>query len=367
MKRILQVSYLMNREGVQTLLMNLYRNIDREKIQFDFLVHSDSFNDIGAYDSEILSLGGRIYHAPRFTKDPINYYRFCNKFFNEHPEYTIMHSHYMKAASSTIFLSAKRHGIFSIAHSHNNMDQGSLLQCKVIQACRYPVRFLADYFMACSIEAGQYAFGSKIISGEKFEVLKNGIALEKYRYNPNVNYKGKVGLPDVPVFGHVGRFAKQKNHVFLLKIFADILNVYDNALLLLVGDGEEKNKIIEYAKKLGIFEHIVFAGSVDNVADYLRAMDVFLFPSLFEGFGLAGIEAQATGLPVIMSTGVSVSAKCTDLCKAISLQDPVQWVKTACDYYKHNNKRYDRIDEIRDKGFDIVNSARSLQYFYEHN
>lgn len=356
--RVLHVIGIMDRGGAETMIMNLYRNIDRSKVQFDFVEHSDK---AGAFDQEITDLGGKIYHCPKLTRHISNYYKWWSSFFEKHKnEYSFVHGHI--GSTAAIYLhAAKKYGIKTIAHSHNVYGKPSLktIEYRIIS---YPTRFIADYLFACSKSAGTDRFGGK----RKITVVHNSIDSEKYAFDSNKReiIRKQLSIPDhALVIGNVSRFYKQKNHVFLLNVFKRVLEINPDEILLLVGDGPLRSELINYASEAGIKESIRFLGVREDVPDLLSAMDIMVFPSLYEGFGIAALEAQANGLRVLCSEGVSEECHITDLFFSMNLDDGFdEWaerISSLCNY-----ERVSPLEQIRNAGFDIKESASWLQDFY---
>ncbi len=250
--RILQVVNDMHRAGLETMLMNYYRNIDRTKIQFDFLTHRPYKSD---YDDEILSLGGRMYYAPRlYPQNYIQYFRWMDKFFEEHLEYQIMHSH-IDSMSYLPLLAAKRANVpVRIAHSHNtSIDRD--LKYPLKQLFRTRITKVANEYCACGEEAGKFLFGNR-----DFKVIPNAIETERFIYKKEVRKRVRKELhfTDEFVVGHVGRLSYQKNHEFLLEIFAQLYTIYLGARLLLVGIGEKEQELRNKVQKLGLEDVVIF-------------------------------------------------------------------------------------------------------------
>lgn len=357
MIRILHIVTYMGRGGLETMLMNYYRHMDRSKIQFDFLVHRDFRAD---YDDEIESLGGRIYRLPRLVPWSPAYRRKLNRFFEEYPEYRIVHVH--QDCLSAVFLkAAKKYGIpVRIAHSHNsNQDKNLKYPIKLYYRRQIP-RYATRLF-ACSREAGEWMF-----RGAPFQILNNAIDAGQYRYDPQVaaQKRKELGIPDGSlVIGHVGRFEPQKNHQFVLEIFAAIRKREKNAVLLLVGDGSLRPAIENRINALGLSGSVLLTGVREDVPALLQAMDVFVFPSLYEGLGIAAVEAQAAGLPCVVSDRVSPECKKTELVTFISFQAPAEeWAEQVLAAYRM--EREDTCAQIAASGFDIVENAKWLQNFY---
>lgn len=298
MIRILQCVNNMHRAGLETLLMNYYRSIDRTKVQFDFLMHRSERSD---YDDEIESMGGRIFRAPRlYPQNYPKYFKFMASFFQEHPDYQIVHSH-IDAMSYLPLLAAKKAGIpIRIAHSHNTgIDLDFKYPLK--QYFRHRLNSVATHCFSCGQEAGEFLF-----RGREFTVIPNAIETERFQYCGKMRERKRqeLGVSDSVVIGHVGRFAYAKNHKFLLEIFDQIQKRKTNTVLLLIGTGEKENQMRQYAAQLGLTDKVRFLGSRSDVQDLYQAMDVFVLPSLFEGIPVVGIEAQYAGLTCVFSNKV---------------------------------------------------------------
>ena len=266
----------MNRGGLETMLMNYYRHMDRNKVQFDFLTHRPYDGD---YGEEIRQLGGKIYHLPVLNPLSPAYKRELTRFFKEHPEYRIVHVH-QDCLSGVILKAAKECGVpVRIAHSHSsNQDKNLKYPIKLWYKRQIP-RYATALF-ACGKDAGDWMFG-----GAPYGIVRNAIDAAAYAYTPEKRrqMRQRLGLGDQLVVGHVGRFNPPKNHPFLLEIFAALLKKEPNAFLLLVGGGDDLPKIQKKAQDLGISGHVRFLGVRSDVADLMQAMDVFVFPSLYEG------------------------------------------------------------------------------------
>lgn len=364
MQRILHVIGRMDRAGAETLIMNLYRNIDRSKYQFDFMVFTKTKAD---YDDEIEQLGGHIYHMPAFNGINYSYLAYLiNKFFDEH-SYSVVHGHIGSLAPMYLAI-AKKHGSYTIAHSHST-NSSSFLYRTTFTMLAWSVRYVADYFFACSEEAGIDRFGVKVVNSNYFRVIKNGIDSDLYCYSAerHQEMKRKFSLSDKIVFGHVGRFALAKNHPFLIDVFNEIHKQIPKAVLVLAGRGPDEEKIKKQVSDLKLNESVHFLGIRDDVPDLMNLFDCFIFPSLSEGLGIVGIEAQTAGLPCFMSEGVPKEAVITNHAWRMSLDDgPKKWANTICSklaYYVRN----DSINDVKKAGYDIKIIAEELQLFYSEH
>lgn len=347
----------MGRGGLETMLMNYYRHIDRSKVQFDFLVHRDFEAD---YDKEIQSLGGRIFHVSRLVPWSKSYRTELKKFFREHPKYKIVHVH-QDCLSSVALQCAQECGIpIRIAHSHNsNQDKNWKYPIK-----RYYMKKIPDYateLFACSKLAGDWMF-----LGEHFDILYNAIDINEYKYSPVIANKlrQEFHLENCIVVGHVGRFNPQKNHSFLIDIFSECVQRNSNTKLLLVGDGEGRQKIQDKVRDLGIQDKVIFTGIRSDVNELLQAMDVFVFPSLYEGLPVTMVEAQAAGLPCVISDHISKECIVTSgLVTGKSLNEsPERWAEYVLQQSRRSRENH--IEEIRTAGYDISTAAKQLESFY---
>ena len=356
MVRVLHIVTNMDRGGLETMLMNYYRHMDREKIQFDFLEHR---RERAAYDDEIESLGGRIFRLPRLNPLSSNYFHALNAFFAAHPEYRIVHSH-LDCMSTYPLRAAKKAKVpVRIAHAHStNQDRNWKLAFKLISKKLISL-YTTDLF-ACSADAGEWMFGTKDV-----HILPNAIDIERYAFNLLIRNQTRkaLGLDDAFVIGHVGRFSAVKNHSFLTDVFAQIKRQEPNSKLLLVGAGSEMQAVQQKVKALGLGADVIFTGVRNDVANLMQAMDVFVFPSLYEGLGIVLIEAQAAGLPCVVSDVIPREAYLTDLVTAEKLSSSVEtWAEKILE--KREVLRTDRRSEIAAHGFDITTEAIKLQEFY---
>ena len=323
--RVLHVVTTMDFGGVETLLMTIYRNIDREKLQFDFLCHNRTES---AFSEEIYSLGGKMYKVDGPSHGGFRkYIHSLNSFFKEHPEYQIIHCHNSSDNGIPLWRARKAGVKHRISHSHiAEVKRKFPYWIYSAMVKRLGNRNLTARF-ACSKEAGIDLFSKE----KEFQILHNAINVSRFSYDPEKRTQLRMGLglgEDTLLFGHVGRFMEQKNHLFLLSAFAEIVQIRPSAKLMLIGGGKLEKEIRAKADELNIRDHIIFAGQHSDLGGYYSAMDLFLFPSLYEGLGIVAVEAQCSGLPVIASDMVPAEAKVTDRMQFISLKEsPVEWAK----------------------------------------
>ncbi len=360
--RILHVIGLMDRGGAETLIMNFYRNIDRSKVQFDFVENRDVE---GAYDNEIRSLGGTIYRCPHYNgKNHFAYVRWWNAFLDEHAtKYRAIHGHLGSTAAIYLHL-AKQRGLYTIAHSHNTSHIS--LHDLIYAVYSYPTRFIADFFFGCSPQAGADRYGKKITASNRYITLPNAIDASKFAFSPSVRHcvRSKYGIEDRFVIGHIGRFSHQKNHSMLIDIFSEIHTQKPDSVLFLIGDGELRSEIEQQIHHKNLSDSVIFAGVHDNVSQYYQAFDAFVFPSLYEGFGIVVLEAQASGLPCFISDTIPNDCIISEeLVAKLSLSDtPQKWAQYVLSHKQSG--RFDHSHLVADKGFDIRQTAQWLTSFY---
>lgn len=364
--RILHIVSVMNRGGIETFLMNIYRKINRANVQFDFLVTRE---EIGIFDEEISALGGKIYNIPHIKKVGFTQYKQnVMRFFHEHHEYKIVHCH-MNTWSGFFLPIAKKSDIpIRIAHSHiagNAKISFKYLPDFVFK--QYHARFIkqsATHFFACGKKAGAYLF--KNIS-QPFTIIPNAIEANAFKYDEPIALKMRKELgisKDAFVIGHVGRFVFQKNHAYLLKIFREIIGKKPNAILCLVGDGEYRRDIETTIHQLELENNVKILGIRNDVHHLMMMFDRLVFPSLFEGFPVILVEAQASGLPCIISNTISneVDLK-TGLITFVSLEEsPETWAEHILQ--KKPSNRHAACETIIEKGYDSTSVANWLEQFY---
>lgn len=354
--RILHVLQRMEAGGTQTFLMNLYREIDKSKIQFDFLTEYPTKQ---FYDDEIESLGGKVYRST--VRLDGNILKFENKLRNilTENQYSIIHVHAYTIGFFCLKI-AKQCGVpIRIAHSHNNqMTKGLFYPAKIIMRKLYPI--YANYFMACSEDAGKFLFPKK-----DFIVVKNAIDTNKFKFNQSIRQQTRqeLQISDKFVVGNVGRLHKQKNQIFLLDIFKYISEYRPNAKLLMVGDGPLRKELLNKANSLGISDKLILLSNQTNMTRLYQAMDVFVLPSLFEGLGIVAIEAQTSGLPTFCSNTVSKDACVSKLFHSLPLGSADTWAQNILksDSTRKPDEGY---TSVKNSGFDVTDNAYRLQKWY---
>lgn len=363
MIRVLHSVSNMDRAGIETMLMNYYRHIDRDKVQFDFLCNK---RKPGSYDDEIKSLGGNIYYSPGLNPIKfLKYKKIVTNIFRENKDIKIMHSHNGALAYQSLY-AAYKYGLKNrICHAHaTTIDFNVKLPLKLLYKTQ--LNNVSNNFWGCGIDSIRFYFGNKVIKNNNYTIIRNAIEIDKFIYNEekrkqlrkNYNLEGKF------VIGNVARFMKQKNHEFTLELFKMILEKQANAVLLLLGDGELQNKMKQKSKELGIENSVIFMGNVNNVNEMYQVMDVFLLPSLFEGLPVVGIEAQASGLKCLMSDTITKEVAITDNVKFLNLKNDSleKWTNEILSNI--NYERRDMSKEIIEAGYSIEQEAKRLQDIY---
>lgn len=360
--RILHVIGYMDRGGAETMIMNLYRNIDRTKVQFDFVENEGKET---AFDAEIRSMGGQIYHCPRYEgRNHFTYTRWWHSFFKSHKdEYPIVHGHI--GSTAAIYLSiAKKYGAYTIAHSHN-INTMKTMSDVVYSLFAYPTRFIADYCFACSKDAGVSRYGKRI-GNTKCTVFRNAIDTERFAYNEVARWQTRslLGILDEQlVIGNISRFAEQKNHRFLIDIFESIYKIHSNAVLLLVGDGDLRPEIESIITKKGLQDRVILTGVRSDTWNYYQAMDVFVMPSLYEGLPVSLVEAQTAGLPCCVSAAVPKEVAITKQVQFNSLDHSAEhWAGWILEQVKAPRRGMKA--EIQQAGYDITMTSKWLENYY---
>ena len=357
--RVLQVISSLYVGGLQSVVMNLYRNIDRSKIQFDFIIDHPEYD---ALHEEIEKLGGKIYVMPLFNGKNISVVKKAwNDFFVSNPEYKILHSHTRSYASIYIPI-AKKYGLKTIIHSHS-VSNGEGIKARIKDILQYPLRFQADYFFGCTKESGEWLFGKKVTNSNKFYILNNAIDTSKFAYNKKVRdeYRKKFDVENKKVFIQIGNFCVEKNHIFSIEMFSKLYQEDKNTVLFLVGDGEELSNDKARVDELNINGAVVFLGRRNDVNCLLQMADYYLMPSLFEGLSLAAVEAETSGIVCLFSDRITKDVKITDTCEFIPLEYD-KWINTIEDKC---SKRADKSNVVKEAGFDINLTSRWLKDFYE--
>lgn len=348
--RILCVFASLDFGGAETMVMNLYRTIDRSRIQFDFVKMTPQKC---AYEDEIISLGGKIFLAPRFKYTNLRAFdTWWDNYFVDHPEYRIIHGHYY-TISGLYFRVAKKHGLITIGHSHTAKRRTLKYKIASLLAEKY-----SDYCLACSVEAARFLFPHR-----KVGIVRNAIDVEKFIFDSSkrTSIRKQLGINDSIVIGHTGRFNTPKNHSFLIDVFKMIHDRCPETKLLLVGDGSLRSEVESKVIHEGLSSSCIFVGATPRVSDYLSAMDCFFFPSKYEGLGIALVEAQANGLTCIASDRVPAEADVTGNCSFLPLTLDL-WCESF--FELHFARDDSAAKKVLSSGYDINLTSKQIAEFY---
>lgn len=348
--------------GVESVVMNYYRHIDRNKIQFDFICDDDS-TDI-PYE-EIEKLGGKVILIPPYQKF-FKYHKELKKVLKE-GHYKIVHSHINTLSVFSLY-AAKCAGVpVRIAHSHSTTNKKEIKKNIIKQILRPFSKVFATHYMCCSELAGRWLFGNKAYDEGKVFLLNNAIEIDKFKYNEEVRKLKRKELnisDDTLVMGHVGRFVEQKNHKFLIDIFNELHKKEKNSILLLIGHGPLMNEVKEKVKNLELEDCVKFLGQRNDTNELYQAMDIFCLPSLYEGLPVVGIEAQASGLLCFFSNTMTKETKVINNTIFLPLNDSANKWKTIIINNFKNYRRMDVSNEIESKKFNIFVEVKKLENMY---
>lgn len=359
---VLHVFGKLNRGGAESRVMDLYRNMDRTKVQFDFMQHTDRVCD---FQPEIEQLGGKVYHVPPFRF--WNYFSYCKawkQFISEHPEIRIVHGHMTSTASIYLPIVHKK-GVFTIAHSRNaGVDKG--IKGKLTKFLRRNLKEKCDRCFACSKLAGEAVFGREAMEQGNVTIIPNAIDAARFIFDPEVRRQKREELHIQTkefLIGEVGRFDPQKNQKYAVEILAECRKKNFPAKLILIGEGPLMETVRQQVEELRLQEYVIFTGLQKNVVPFYQAMDFFLLPSFYEGLPGVAVEAQASGLRGILSDAITTETAMTTLMEFRSVQEPAKvWADriVACGHYERQNT----LKEMQEAGFDVKNLAKRLQNFY---
>lgn len=360
--RVLHIIYSLNMGGAENFIMNIYRNIDRKRMQFDFLVHRHDF-----YDQEVEEMGGRIFYLDGYVNElGVKKYReLLLDFFKvgNGKEYKIIHLHVNQTSGLIIPIIKQTTGAVCLAHSHDLQNYNSFPVRIYKRYLQFLLNYYTDYRLACSYAAGSWLFGNK-----DFSIINNGIDFRRFQFSKEIRNEIRTKLKidnQTIVLGHVGRFTTIKNQKFLIELMECSKNTEKNIKLLLIGDGDLKQDIIELVKNKGLREYVYFISATADVNLYYNVMDIFLLPSHKEALGMVGIEAQVNGLPVIASTGVAREMKIGNNVCFIDLDHKIWNKEMNTVIGKISAGTIIRENVEVNEMFDINNSSKKLVDLYE--
>ena len=363
MKNILIFGIRSELGGVETIIMNYYRFFDRKKINVEFL----SIDDKMAYEDEIIKMGGKIHKICPKMKNYFKYKKDMDSFFkNNASKYDTIWVNLSNLANIDYLKYAKKYGIKKrIIHCHNSNCANNSNITRFFHYLHKPLlKKYATDFWSCSLKASNWFYSDDIIKGDKFRIINNAISYDNFKYNESVRkkYRKDNNLNDKLVFCNIGRLSYQKNQEFLLDIFNGIVKREPSAFLIIIGDGEDKEKLKNKVKDIKLNNNVLFMGLIKNVSEVLQASDIFLFPSLFEGLALSLVEAQSSNLPIFTSNTVSGESIMSDYFYQYSLDlDPDKWAEKIIRTYKEIPDRNKRGNTVVENGFDIKEEAKKVQ------
>lgn len=367
MIRVLQVFGRLTRGGLETFVMNLYRNIDRSKIQFDFLVSAEG----GDYEDDVLKMGASIYRLPARNKGIKKYNSALDEFFRQHAsEYSAVHQHASSLSSIAPLKYAAKYGVpVRIIHAHSSAISHSVkahsLHYLMHLWGKLHIKNYATHYMGCSDKALDWLFNGTGIRG-KAVMINNGIKVSDFRYNIDIRerVRKEFSIVDEFVIGHVGNFIPVKNHSYLIRLFADYVKINPKSKLLLVGDGPLRTEIESQISDVGLKDKMIIAGVRKDVKDILQGMDIIVMPSIFEGLPVSLVEAQAAGLPLVISDTISHDVALTDNVHYLSLSESKDVWCNAIENIRKNYVRKDTSCIINEKGFGIEGIVDNLSKLY---
>ncbi|MGU8559699.1 glycosyltransferase [Clostridium perfringens] len=363
-KKIRVIHFLSNisiSSGVASVIMNYYRYIEREKVQFDFIYFEDA--DV-TYEKDIREMGGEIYKVSRPSINS-RFFKEIKSIFNKYEkDNTIFHNHetYMNIFLYRIVREFQFKA--NIVHSHTTKYSDKFINSIRNKILCWGISKKADCLIACSKAAGKVYYGNKNLRNNKVFILNNAINYDKFKYNNKIrmDVRKELNIENSFVIGHVGRFNNQKNHKFIINLFNEVLKKKNDCKLLLIGEGPLLDSIKNMSENMNINKNIIFLGRRKDVNNLLQAMDCFILPSLYEGLPVIGVEAQCAGLPCIMSDNITYEVN-IGACEFLNLDDDInKWVNSVIN--KEFFKRFDSIENLKNNGFDIKQESLRLEEFY---
>ena len=359
--RVLQIMGIVESGGVEAVIMNYYRHIDKSKVQFDFVMHKGGNTN---YIDAVKSIGARVYEITPYTKNLFTFTYDIYKIIKK-GHYDIVHSNMNSLSVFPLFAAWLAGARVRILHNHTTDTKAEGFRTLIKRALRPFAKMFANQYWACSKLAAEWMYGKKAVDSGKVSIINNAIDLNKFSFSQEKRdaLRNELGLEGKFVVGHVGRFMKQKNHEFLIDIFAEVAKQKENAVLLLIGEGPLRLAIREKVNELHLENKVLFLGVRNDVADLYNVMDVFALPSFYEGLPVVGVEVQANGLPFLCSDQVTREIFISDSIKLLALNDGAEkWAEEIL-----STKRVafaETLKSMRESGFDIVNEARTLEKIY---
>lgn len=356
MIRVLQIIGSLERGGAETFLVNLYRNIDRTKVQFDFAIYNDPTEN--GYYQEVMDMGAKVFILPSKSKGIVESFKAVQKTVREN-HYKMVWRYTDSCFGAIDLLAAKSAGASELILNSRNTYTDNIPQRIIHYMLKPFLPFFVTKNYACGIQAGKWMFGRR-----PYEVMNNGVEVEKFLYNEEIRnqHRQEFGLQDKVVVGHIGRFHPAKNHKLIIEIYEKFREKISNSVLILIGMGNLLPTIKELVQEKGLEEDVLFLGSRSDVPEMLQMMDIFIMPSLFEGFPRAFLEAQAAGLPCVVSAAISQEVDVTGNVSFVDLDAPVEvWADKLAE--KCGSKTEDNIELLREAGYDIKDVAKRIEAY----
>ncbi len=363
MKKILVFGITDKPGGVESVIMNYYRHIDRSKVQFDFLCNTKTV----AYEQEINELGGNIYRLTARSENRKQFYHELNEFMKQYAkQYECIWVNVCSLANIDYLKYAKKYGIQRrIIHAHNSQNMDSKLRGLLHYANKQIIDRYATDFWSCSEEASIFFYKNSIIRSSKYRLVNNAIDLNKFAFDETVRnqYRNQLHLDNNTVILNVGRFHFQKNQLYLIDIFEEYQKRNKDSLLIITGMGEDEQKLRKYVEDKSLTDKVIFLIERSDVNNILMASDIFVFPSLFEGFPLTLVEAQASGIPILCSSSITEKVKMSNNISFISINEPASTWADAIERTNTTRQSEQNIITIRRNGFDIDTEAKKIEGF----
>ena len=364
MIRILQDLSALDGGGVAKLVYDYYRNMDHEKVHYDFMIYN--FYDEGIYERPLRELGCTIYKLPAHTQDAKKCAEMQDQII-KNGNYDAVHSHFGVNGFRVMKIAKKYHVPMRIVHSHLAYEPSSLK----VKASNHIKRLLCKQYatnlVACGKDAGEYMWGRSAVRSGKVHIMRNAIDTEGFRFSEDMRQikRKELGVEGKFVIGIVGRLSEQKNYPFLFRVYEKVLKMRDDVSLLVIGRGLEEKAIRDLAGRMGISDHIKFLGVRSDVPEILNALDIFVLPSLYEGLPVVLVEAQANGLLEIVSDKVTSEMNITDLIKFLPIDGTEQiWADEICNCCDNTEQRMQYSKKVADGGYDIKRASLDMERFY---
>lgn len=354
--KILHVLNRMETGGIQSIVLDYYRTIDKNRFHFDFLVCR---NSDCPFEDEIIKSGARIIRTPKFY-EPIRYYCFVNNYLKEN-QYDIIHSHVGTLSLLPLLAAYKNKIKVRICHIHSITDIKEGMKALLKVVLRPFSKLYANVYFACGRKVAKWMYGNN----QNVYIMENAIKVDRFRFDPNKRerIRKKYGIPDdALLIGHIGWFIKLKNQQFLVRLLEKCRKSEENVYLMFIGGGKQTDKIKAMVEDKGLAGRVRFIGNIKDTSDYYSAFDVFCLPSLFEGMPVVAIEAQANGLPTLISDSITREAARNDNCVFLPLDKPEEWIES---FHKLGRTDIINVEDIKEKCLQLENKYLELVKEYE--